>query len=186
MRSWLLITMSLAVIAASPALGELRLENDPTEPLATTPVTVTVANEFPTACFQVCRVTASWVNATRYNIDWYIQEFSGICAPVITTLESEIALGTLEPADYLVTAYQFVTWPDGPCGVGPISGEAEATFHVSAAAPVPTVSSGGLVAMAALVLTVGVVLIHRRLAGASGTNGAIRTVGTGSFHSGMQ
>ena len=134
------------------------MENDPPEPLAATPVTVTVANDFPTSCFEVCRVTALWENPTTYLIDWYIRESSSICLPVFTTLESEVTLGALEPADYRVMAWQYVTWPDGPCGVGPISGEADETFHVSAAAAVPTVSVGGLMAMAVLVLTVGMVL----------------------------
>jgi len=162
MRSWLLITTSLAIIAASPALGELGLEIDPAEPLVTTPVTVTVANEFPTSCFEVCRVEGIWENSTTYLIDWYVREFSGLCLPVFTTLESEVTLGTLEPADYRVMAWERVTWPDGPCGVGAISGEADETFHVSAPAAMPTVSVGGLMAMGVLVLTVGMVLIHRR------------------------
>jgi hypothetical protein len=161
-RSWLLFIAFLAMSAASPASGDLRLEVDPPAPLATTPVTVTVANEFPSTCYQVCQVEHFWVTPTEYQINWSIEERSGGCAQVITTLSSEFALGTLEPGDYLVTAAEHVALRPARCRFASFTADTSTAFRVSEERAVPTVSLGGFMAMTVLVLTAGTVLIHRR------------------------
>ncbi len=172
MRTWLLalllIGAFMAIGVASPASGELRVETDPPDPLATTPVTVTVADVFPTACYDVCLVQGCWMSPETYRVLWYIEERRGACIDVMTPLSSELALGTMEPGDYLVRAEEHV---GAGCAFGTSSGLVEEPFRVSAGAPVPTVSVWSFMAMTGLVLAAGAVLLHRRMAGASGTGG---------------
>jgi hypothetical protein len=176
MRTWLLIGTFMAIGVASPALGELRVEFDPPDPLTTTPVTVTVANEFVDSCWHVCLVQGYWMSPETYRVLWYIhrESWGTICLPVISTVSSELDLGALEPGDYVVRAEEHVSptsgW-DGWCGFVDDADVVEAPFHVSEAAPVPSVSVWGFMAMAGLVLTAGTVLIHRSLAGARGIRG---------------
>ena len=173
MRTWLLIGTFMAIGVASPVSGELRVEVDPLDPLATTPVTVTVANEFPDSCWHVCLVQGYWMSPDTYRVLWYIEPEppDTICLAVITTLSSQLSLGTLEPGDYVVRAEEHVSLVSGWCGFVGDAAVVETPFHVSAGAPVPTVSVWGFIAMMALLLTAGTVLLHRRVAGASGTGG---------------
>ena len=50
-------------------LGRLQLEVKPPNPLVTTPVTVTVSDEFSSACYEVCDTSGSWLVLRHYSID---------------------------------------------------------------------------------------------------------------------
>jgi len=173
LSTWLLIGTFMAIGLASPASGQLRVEFDPPDPLATTPVTVTVASEFPDSCYEVCLVQGYWMSPETYRVLWYIEPGPPdmACLTVITTLSSELDLGTLEPGGYVVRAEEHISPGSGWCGFVGGAAVVETPFSVSEAAAVPSVSVWGFIAMTVLVLAAGTGLMHRRVAGKSGTGG---------------
>lgn len=144
-------------------LGNFRIEVVPPNPDDSTPVTVTIAEEFPDDCYVVCDTRAQWVGSSQFEVDWHVlnsREPEGLCLEVVTPLASLLLLGTLEPSEYGVTATLHITPWDGVCAEGTVQGQTETTFRVTD--PIPTVSGWGLIVMGLSMLVVGTVCVRRR------------------------
>ena len=153
-------------VTGVPALGygNFRIEVAPPNPDDSTPVTLTVAKEFPDDCYVVCDARGEWVESSRFHVDWYVRntrEPEQICLTVETPLTSQFSLGRLEPSEYRVTATLHVTPWDGVCTEGAVQDQTEATFRVTE--PIPTVSGWGLIVMGLSILVFGTMCVRRAL-----------------------
>ena len=153
------------VPALGQGLGNFRIEVAPSDPDDSTPVTVTVAEEFPDTCYKVCDVGGQWTAPAHFHIDWYVRNKHGTpdlnCLFKVITLSSNFALGSLEPTEYRVTATLHITPWDGVCTEGAVQDQIETTFRVTD--PIPTVSGWGLIVMGLLILVLGTMCVRRAL-----------------------
>ena len=118
---------------ATNAAAELIIEVAPESPIVTTPVVLTVSDEFPQDCYFVCDVAGQWIQPDHYHIDWQIQFDDNpkvFCNDVVTPRSSEIVLGTLDPRNYEITVDLFVTGLSESCGGGGVVDTAQVMFEV--------------------------------------------------------
>lgn len=105
----------LVLLIAMPAWAALQLTVTPAAPWETQPVTVRVADSFPSSCYSVCDTVGTWVTPTHFHIDWSIRNSGGICLPVITNRSTDVPVGALVPGSYLITAVEKVTAAGALC-----------------------------------------------------------------------
>lgn len=105
----------LVLLISTPAWAALQLSVTPAAPWETQPITVRVADSFPSSCYSVCDTVGTWVTPTHFHIDWSIRNSGGICLPVITNRFTDVPVGALVPGSYLVTAVEKVTAPGALC-----------------------------------------------------------------------
>ena len=158
------VLLSVTGVASfAQGLGNFRIEVAPSDPDDSTPVTVTVAEEFPDDCYVVCDTRAQWVGPSQFEVDWYVlntREPEELCLDVVTPLTSPLSLGSLERSEYGVTATLHITPWNGVCTEGAVQDQTETTFRVTG--PIPTVSGWGLIVMGLSMLVVGTVCVRRR------------------------
>ncbi len=105
----------MLLLVSTSARAALQLTATPAAPWETQPVTVRVADSFPSSCYSVCDTVGTWVTPTHFHIDWSIRNSGGICLPVIANRFTDVPAGALAPGSYLVTAVEKVTAPGGQC-----------------------------------------------------------------------
>ena len=105
----------LVLLLSTPCWAVLQLTVTPAAPWETQPVTVRVANSFPSSCYSVCDAVGTWVTPTHFHIDWSIRNAGGICLPIITNRFTDFNVGALAPDSYLVTAVEKVTAAGALC-----------------------------------------------------------------------